>query len=62
MNIYIIKAFANNHIGGQQLLNLRPYELEELGITKVGQQELILEAVEHLKNFVMIKNPRRKIL
>lgn len=33
-------------------MNLRPYELEELGILSVGHQEIILEAVEHLKNFV----------
>lgn len=47
-----LKAFSNNQIDGRQLLNLRPYELEELGITIVGHQEIILEAVEHLKNFV----------
>lgn len=47
-----IKAFANNQIDGIKLLNLRPYELEELGIDKVGHQEIILEAVELLKNFV----------
>lgn len=49
-----IKAFANNQIDGRQLLNLRPYELEELGIPSVGHQEIILEAVEHLKNFVSL--------
>jgi connector enhancer of kinase suppressor of Ras 2 len=47
-----IQAFANNQIDGRQLLNLRPYELEELGIVSIGHQEIILEAVEHLKNFV----------
>lgn len=52
MNGFYIKAFANNQIDGRQLLNLRPYELEELGILSVGHQEIILEAVEHLKNFV----------
>lgn len=52
MNNSYIKAFANNQIDGRQLLNLRPYELEELGIISVGHQEIILEAVEHLKNFV----------
>lgn len=47
-----IKAFANNQIDGIKLLNLRPYELAELGIEAVGHQEIILEAVELLKNFV----------
>lgn len=47
-----MKSFANNQIGGRQLLNIRPYELEELGILSIGHQETILEAVEHLKNFV----------
>jgi SAM domain (Sterile alpha motif) len=51
-----IQAFANNQIDGRQLLNLRPYELEELGIFSVGHQEIILEAVEHLKNFVREQN------
>lgn len=50
-NVYI-KAFANNQIDGIKLLNLRPYELAELGIIAVGHQEIILEAVELLKNFV----------
>lgn len=52
MNSFYIKAFANNQIDGRQLLGIRPYELEELGILSVGHQEIILEAVEHLKNFV----------
>lgn len=52
INNAYIKAFANNQIDGIKLLNLRPYELEELGIIAVGHQEIILEAVELLKNFV----------
>lgn len=52
INNFYIKAFANNQIDGIKLLNLRPYELEELGIIAVGHQEIILEAVELLKNFV----------
>jgi connector enhancer of kinase suppressor of Ras 2 len=52
MNTFYIKAFANNQINGNQLLSLRPYELEELGIMSIGHQEVILEAVEHLRNFV----------
>lgn len=45
----------NNQIDGEKLLNLRPYELEELGIKSVGHQEIILEAVEQLKNIVRLK-------
>jgi hypothetical protein len=47
-----IKAFANNQVDGAQLLGFRPYELQELGIVCVGHQEIILEAVEQLRNFV----------
>lgn len=54
MNTFYIKAFANNQINGNQLLSLRPYELEELGIISIGHQEVILEAVEHLRNFVSL--------
>jgi connector enhancer of kinase suppressor of Ras 2 len=54
MNSQYVKAFTNNQIDGKKLLNIRPYELEELGIKSVGHQEMILEAVEHLRNFVSI--------
>lgn len=54
MNSFYIKAFANNQVDGRQLLGVRPHELEELGILSVGHQEIILEAVEHLKNFVRL--------
>ena len=37
---------------GQQLLSFRPDDLELLGITKIGHQEIILEGVEHLRNIV----------
>jgi connector enhancer of kinase suppressor of Ras 2 len=56
MNSQYVKAFTNNQIDGKKLLNIRPYELEELGIKSVGHQEIILEAVEHLRNFVSIRN------
>lgn len=52
MNLLYLKAFANNHIDGQQLLNISYTELYELGIDKIGHQEILLEAIEHLKNFV----------
>lgn len=44
-------SFTNNEVNGQQLLHIRPYELEQLGIYSIGHQEIILEAVEHLRNF-----------
>ena len=47
-----IQSFANNQVCGRQLLNIRPYELEQLGIYIISHQEIILEAVDHLKNFV----------
>ncbi|XP_007893065.2 connector enhancer of kinase suppressor of ras 1 isoform X2 [Callorhinchus milii] len=40
--------FAQWQVNGEQLLRLSPQELEELGVTRVGHQELILEAVELL--------------
>lgn len=46
-----VNSFANNEIKGQTLLNIRPYELNELGITSIGHQEIVLEAVEQLRNF-----------
>jgi len=49
-----IQSFTNNEVGGQQLLNIRPHELEQLGMQKIGHQEIVLEAVEHLRNFVCI--------
>lgn len=52
INPKYLSAFFNNAINGSKLLNIRPYELCELGITKIGHQEIILEAIEHLKNFV----------
>lgn len=53
-NSYYLSAFANNFINGNKLLNIRPYELFELGITKIGHQETIIEAIENLKFFVRI--------
>lgn len=37
---------------GHQLLNFRADDLDNLGIKKLGHQEIILEAVEHLRHFV----------
>lgn len=46
-----IKSFQNNEVRGHQLLNIRPYELEQLSMHSIGHQEIVLEAVEHLRNF-----------
>lgn len=49
-----LTSFTNNQINGMQLLNIRPYELEELGVKSVGHQEIILEALRVLKDFVSV--------
>lgn len=46
-----VNSFANNEIKGQTLLNIRPYELNELGMASIGHQEIVLEAIEQLRNF-----------
>ncbi|XP_037951622.1 uncharacterized protein LOC119682288 isoform X1 [Teleopsis dalmanni] len=46
-----VHSFTNNEVGGKQLLNIRPYELEQLGMFLIGHQEIVLEAVENLRNF-----------
>ncbi|CAH2314788.1 connector enhancer of kinase suppressor of ras 2-like isoform X2 [Pelobates cultripes] len=43
-----IKNFEREKINGEQLLHITHQELEELGITRIGHQELILEAVDLL--------------
>uniref|UniRef100_A0A182NF40 Connector enhancer of kinase suppressor of ras n=1 Tax=Anopheles dirus TaxID=7168 RepID=A0A182NF40_9DIPT len=48
---HYVQSFTNNGVGGKQLLNIRPYELEQLGMHVIGHQEIVLEAVENLKNF-----------
>eukprot|EP00914_Ancora_sagittata_P015875 GHVO01031566.1.p1 GENE.GHVO01031566.1~~GHVO01031566.1.p1 ORF type:complete len:102 (+),score=11.70 GHVO01031566.1:92-397(+) len=47
-----VHCFLNAEIGGNRLLCLTRYDLEKLNITKVGHQELILEAVELLSSLV----------
>ncbi|KAH1014052.1 hypothetical protein HUJ04_002948 [Dendroctonus ponderosae] len=44
-------VFLNNGVKGHQLLNFRADDLDNLGIKKLGHQEIILEAVEHLRHF-----------
>uniref|UniRef100_A0A4W3IHA4 Connector enhancer of kinase suppressor of Ras 2 n=1 Tax=Callorhinchus milii TaxID=7868 RepID=A0A4W3IHA4_CALMI len=43
-----IKNFEREKISGDQLLRITHQELEELGVTRIGHQELILEAVDLL--------------
>lgn len=49
-----IPMFLSNEVKGQQLLNLRSDDLENIGVYTIGHQELILEAVGQLRNFVSI--------
>ncbi|XP_074762203.1 connector enhancer of kinase suppressor of ras 2 isoform X7 [Athene noctua] len=43
-----IKNFEREKISGDQLLRITHQELEDLGVTRIGHQELILEAVDLL--------------
>ncbi|XP_061659718.1 connector enhancer of kinase suppressor of ras 2-like [Syngnathoides biaculeatus] len=43
-----IKTFEREKIGGDQLLRITHQELEDLGVSRIGHQELILEAVDLL--------------
>ncbi|KAM9498460.1 connector enhancer of kinase suppressor of ras 2-like isoform 2-T3 [Salvelinus alpinus] len=43
-----IKTFEREKVGGDQLLRITHQELEDLGVTRIGHQELILEAVDLL--------------
>ncbi|KRT84398.1 PDZ domain-containing protein [Oryctes borbonicus] len=45
------KSFLNNGVTGNQLLQFRADDLENLGVKLIGHQEIILEGVEHLRNF-----------
>lgn len=45
-----VQFFVNNQINGCRLLLLTAQDLVNLNITKVGHQEIILEAVELLRN------------
>ncbi|XP_040907485.1 connector enhancer of kinase suppressor of ras 2-like [Toxotes jaculatrix] len=43
-----IKSFEKEKVGGDQLLRITHQELEDLGVSRIGHQELILEAVDLL--------------
>ena len=49
-----VGKFNENDITGKQILLLDHMDLDNIGITKFGHQELILEAVEHLRQLVSI--------
>ena len=43
-------SFLNNNVTGRGLLNVTVDDLYKLQVEKVGHQEIILEALEHLRN------------
>ncbi|XP_034461820.1 connector enhancer of kinase suppressor of ras 2-like isoform X6 [Hippoglossus hippoglossus] len=43
-----IKTFEKEKVGGDQLLRITHQELEDLGVSRIGHQELVLEAVDLL--------------
>ena len=47
-----VHYFLNANIDGRKLLLLTHSDLERLNILKLGHQELILEAVDLLRNLV----------
>lgn len=44
-----VQFFLNNHINGCRLLLLSYDDLNSLNVTKIGHQEIVLEAVDLLK-------------
>lgn len=51
-----IKNFEREKVGGDQLLRITHQELEDLGVSRIGHQELILEAVDLLCALVRSPN------
>jgi len=47
-----IKYFIDTDVNGQKLLDMQPNDLDKIGVRKIGHQELILETVDLLRNFV----------
>lgn len=43
-----VHKFEREKIDGEQLLRISHQDLEELGVTRIGHQELVLEAVDLL--------------
>lgn len=53
-----IKNFEQEKVGGEQLLRITHQELEDLGVSRIGHQELILEAVDLLCALVWTQSSR----
>lgn len=43
-----VHKFEREKINGEQLLQISHQDLEDMGITRIGHQELVLEAVDLL--------------
>uniref|UniRef100_A0A8D0HMR3 Connector enhancer of kinase suppressor of Ras 2 n=1 Tax=Sphenodon punctatus TaxID=8508 RepID=A0A8D0HMR3_SPHPU len=56
-----IKNFEREKISGDQLLRITHQELEDLGVTRIGHQELILEAVDLLCALTSIISPLSRL-
>jgi hypothetical protein len=56
-----IKNFEREKINGEQLLHITHQELEELGVTRIGHQELILEAVDLLCALVRSRSRHKEL-
>lgn len=52
-----VPTLRERGLDGAKLLALRCDDLEYLGMNIIGHQELVLEAVEHLRNFVSYRFP-----
>ena len=55
------ESFRNNNINGQRLLHLTVSDLIKLNVEKLGHQEIVLEGLEKLKNFVSLLTYHSKI-
>ena len=51
------QTFEREKVGGDQLLRITHQELEDLGVSRIGHQELILEAVDLLCALVSLPQP-----
>lgn len=50
--------FLNGGVDGKKLMLMTHADLEKLNVVKFGHQELILEAIDLLRNFVCFKNEK----
>lgn len=53
-----VSNFEREKISGEQLLKITHQDLEELGVARIGHQELVLEAVDLLCALVSRSPPR----